>query len=184
MKRSLPLLVDAFLCVSILGSLVIVFWRDTWVILDAYLYPGDRIMSAVSSAGIFVCTQLLGELLQCGIKEREEVLHKLPFMIYLIIQDIFFLMLSIGDIACWRSIWMTVDIILESIESELARPILCSVAFLVLVLGFSSTSAVLKGYNMDGEQTTWYQLPNSYLQSIHICWREKSTNNEVCLPRG
>lgn len=142
------------------------FWRDLWTILDVYLYPDDKLWSVTWSAGIFIGTQIFGELVQSGSKNIEKSLRELPFIVYLLIQDVFFLVLCAGDVACWRAIWMTADVVLLSVGSDLGRPILCAASYLVLVMAFTSTSVVIKGYIVDGEQPTWYELPNRYLERL------------------
>ena len=154
---------DIILSVSILWSLVILFWRNTWKLFDLNLYPDDKtktlIWSAVISIGVQIFIEIVSLLFEANVKK----LKTIHYFISLIIQDIFFTIAGIGNVAMWRTYWILVDMLIEMSGSDIGLPCICVGSFIILACTCSCRSG---GLLMDGDLRNWYQLPNDIIGSI------------------
>ncbi|XP_071181147.1 uncharacterized protein [Mytilus edulis] len=162
-KKELPFVLDIILSVSILWSLVILFWRNTWKLFDLNLYPDDKtktlIWSAVISIGVQIFIEIVSLLFEANVKKMKTI----HYLISLIIQDIFFTIAGIGNVAMWRTYWILVDMLIEMSGSDIGLPCICVGSFIILACTCSCRSG---GLLMDGDLRNWYQLPNDIIGSI------------------
>ena len=162
----LPFILDVLLSVIILGSLVAALWWDVWTLMDNYLFPNDNTKTIVFSIVIFISIQLLSVLLQGLFSFTHNALQKCHYIIQLFFHDVYFIIIGMGSIACWRGIWRGVDMIIEMTGPEVGLVSVCLGSFIFLVAVCSCTSLVLKGYVMDGSVEKWYNLFNEYIGDV------------------
>ncbi|CAC5418903.1 unnamed protein product [Mytilus coruscus] len=177
-RNKIPFELDVLLCTSILGSLVVVFWRDAWKTMDNHLFPDDKLKTFIWSAVIFFSVQILAEILQFCFRKTSPHIEKSPYIMKLFIHDAYFIILGVGNVSCWRFIWIVIDKVTAMIGPDIELVSVCFTSFIFLVSAFSSTSIVSKGFIMDGSVEQWYRLPIDYIGNIRACLQDKEKKPE------
>ncbi|XP_071161403.1 uncharacterized protein [Mytilus edulis] len=177
-RNKIPFELDVLLCTSILGSLVIMFWRDAWQTMDNHLFPDDKQKTFIWSILIFFSVQILAEILQFCFRRTSPQIEKSPYIMKLIIHDAYFIFLGVGNVACWRFIWTIIDKITAFIGPDIGLGSVCFTGFIFLVSAFSSTSIVSKGFIMDASVEQWYRLPTEYIGSYRTWLQDKEKKPE------
>jgi hypothetical protein len=160
---------DILLSVSTLGSLIVVFWRDVWKIYDDHLFPEDKTQTIIFSVVVFVTIQIMAELFQILCRNTIECMGRRHYIVKLLVQDVYFILVGVGNVACWRSVWKTIDIILDMVDYDIGLAVMFLTSFVFLTVVCSCTSLVMKGFAIDGEVEKWYQFSNDFITNFRSC---------------
>lgn len=177
--RHFPYGLDVFLSISIIGSLIVVFWRDAWMVIDKHLFPEDKTKTILFSAVIFISIQILAEIFQILFRMMSDRFTKWHYIIRLLIQDVYFIVVGIGNVACWRATWKTIDAAISNIFGPVTGvPITFALSYILLVCMCSCTSVVSKGFVLDGELEKWYLFHNDFIGNVQSCIQDTEKKEE------
>uniref|UniRef100_A0A1L8D9T0 Putative conserved plasma membrane protein n=1 Tax=Nyssomyia neivai TaxID=330878 RepID=A0A1L8D9T0_9DIPT len=97
---------DTILSTLVVGPLVISYWRGTWNLMDLYLFPNDKILSASASLGIGVVGHLICTLFQDAFKHLHPNHHRITFYV---ISRLYTAIYGVICINGWRGGWQLID---------------------------------------------------------------------------
>ncbi|ESO96149.1 hypothetical protein LOTGIDRAFT_116236 [Lottia gigantea] len=151
-KKSTSLyMLDVIFTVVVIQSLVVVVWRGLWEILDLGLYPDDSLSTTLYSFLIGYSLMVIAVLVQLFIAELSKKLYQAErFVLRLVVEDVYVILLSILTVSCWRGLWYIQDLYLFTFNIELSYWVSLITGCLGLVILGTFNSVVTKGCFIDG----------------------------------
>lgn len=133
-------ILDILIGTLIITPLVITYWRGTWGLFDTYVFPDSPLFSALTSVGIGFGILFIFNVFQKKIKETlNPDIHRL---VYYILSRLYTKLFSIACVNSWRGMWRTLDILLDSKNSQLtALSVVFAFIFLIPMKTLRNLSA-------------------------------------------
>ena len=161
---------DVLFTSIIVNTVVVVFWRGVWTLLDLYLCPDDSKLSALytllASNGLaFLC--LIGRFPVWKIAKNLHTSNKV--LLKMIIEEAFLLVAGVLCVCHWRGVWLLQDVLLipeHQVLSAWTSHVIGVIA-LTLVLGFRSmvtAGCLLDNDIMHNTETCFFDL--QYIRRI------------------
>jgi hypothetical protein len=91
---------------------------------DDHLFPEDKTQTIIFSVVVFVTIQILAELFQILCRNTIECMGRRHYIVKLLVQDVYFILVGVGNVACWRSVWKTIDIILDMVDYDIGLAVM------------------------------------------------------------
>lgn len=107
--KTLARVLDILFASVIVAPLVVVFWYTSWTILDYYVFPSDRVISAGISFVIGFCGQFLVMFYQKGLEELCSTSEKRN-LLDIIVTKVFALVMAVTSVSLWRGTWIFADL--------------------------------------------------------------------------
>ncbi|CAD7085963.1 unnamed protein product [Hermetia illucens] len=140
---------DCIFSVLVVGTLVVVAWRGSWVFLDLTLYPGNPTYSAWGSLvigyGIVGLTFALQPIMRW-------TCDRLTGLWRIAVADIFLFLSFLGTINVWRGVWQLLDIYFLPDNRLLSDWLTHGLSFVLLALLNCSNSVLVRGVYIDAEE--------------------------------
>lgn len=150
-------------------QLVVFYWRGAWEVLDTYLYPDDKLMSAIVSYVIACILQLIVCIAQPFLNalyayrppdSRLTLTKQSPFSVLLsvtvrrwFLETVMYLLVNFVSVSHWRGIWMLLDLYVFPDQPDLSAGLTHVVGIVGLWLLWVGHSVTLGGCSIDGGST-------------------------------
>lgn len=143
---------DMVICYSIIGPLVVAFWRGTWGmydhIMDHLLFADNHIMSNIHALFIGGILTLLIDMFHHDLRERAGMVGSLR---HNVTRHLFSLLWGFSDILFWKGIWDQIDHIAGYGSTQAASSLLIGLTVLLLFRRLKSALSMPLGIVVDQE---------------------------------
>ena len=147
-------MLDSLLTVCVIHQLVVFYWRGAWNVLDIYLYPDNRIMSAVISLAASYVLQLILCIVQPlfnSIYVLQDNQHRMSeFCRRWLLEAVIFSLSNLVCVGHWRGVWMLLDIYVYPENPDTSAALTHIVGIVGLWLILAGHSVTLAGCPLDG----------------------------------
>lgn len=105
-KNPFLYIVDCLFTVIVMESLIVVFWRSTWTFGDLTLFPESKPLTILGSLIIGISMTVTTFTIQSSV---HSICNRLNGFWRILIADLFLLVVYVGSVNIWRSIWIFYD---------------------------------------------------------------------------
>ncbi|XP_060073423.1 uncharacterized protein LOC132553210 [Ylistrum balloti] len=176
-------IVDMMMTPLLLHTLIVVFWRGLWTLMNICLYPEDNVQSGlfslVASLALAYPTLIGQHFIMSFVKKQG---HKNKICVVLIL-NLYLVMASCLPVAHWRGIWTLQDVWLIPENKAISVWMSHTIGFLGGVLVLSAKSIPVSGCLLDRNigKDNRRLVDITYFKKIrdYICFQEnvKSQNS-------
>jgi len=143
-------ILDGIFSVTIVGSLVVLVWRGSFLYLDILMFPSNNSYSAFGSTALGYSTALFAFTLQSPLAD---FCTKVKGFWRISIMNLYTAILYVGSVNIWRGLWMLYDLYLLPGNTELSCLITHAAGLLILGMGYCSHSILVRGVYLDAEES-------------------------------
>lgn len=144
---------DALFSTVIVAPLVVVYWFTTWTILDTFIFPDDRVTSAVISFAIGLCGQFLVMFYQESLSKY--LTFKNRKHVNVVVTKIFALVIALTSINLWRGTWIFADLTSTDDNFSIALNIVQNTMIMMLSKSFRNCIAALFVVTLDESENNF-----------------------------
>ncbi|EFX65689.1 hypothetical protein DAPPUDRAFT_65344 [Daphnia pulex] len=148
-KRPHLIALDGLFSVTIVGSLVVLVWRGSFLYLDLVMFPEDAEWSAWGSTVLGYSTSLLAFALQAPLAA---VCSRATGFWRIVVMDAFTAIAYVGSVNVWRGLWNLYDIYLFPDHKVWSNLLTHAAGLIVLILCYCAHSILVRGVYLDAEE--------------------------------
>lgn len=142
-------ILDGIFSVMVVGSLVVLVWRGSFLYLDILMFPGNDVYSAWGSTIMGYSTALFAFTLQSPLAD---FCAKVKGFWRIAIMNLYTAIFYIGSVNIWRGLWMLYDLYLLPGYPTWSYLITHTGGLLILGMGYCSHSILARGVYLDAEE--------------------------------
>jgi len=143
-------ILDGIFSVTVVGSLVVLVWRGSFLCLDILMFPHNDIYSAWGSTVFGYLIALFSFTLQSPLAD---FCTKVKGFWRIAIMNLYTAIFYVGTVNIWRGIWMLYDIYLLPGHKMWSCLLTHSAGLLLLAMGYCSHSILVRGVYLDAEES-------------------------------
>ncbi|XP_034827229.1 uncharacterized protein fusl isoform X2 [Maniola hyperantus] len=153
--------VDVLFTVFIAGPLIIIYWKATWALIDMYIYPDDRLLSAIwTTAFGMIFGLLLSFFQEFGKTKLKPDAGKAK---YFILTRLYTCFAAVVNVAACRGVWNLLEFVLQDTRSIFMSTIASTLAVMALRTLRNVNSAPF-GITVDAAED-YFEAPTFYKTS-------------------
>ncbi|XP_012280811.1 uncharacterized protein LOC105699936 [Orussus abietinus] len=159
---------DAVFSASVAAPAVVGYWRGTWGLSDAYVYPENPVFSSAASIVVGFSGLFLFSLLQYLLAE---LLHPDKHrLFYYLGSRLYTALFGLCCVNAWRGAWQALDLYTELTPATVSATTLTSLLALALVRSLRNISAPPFALTLDSYRG-YFEVPTMFRVDYTKDWR-------------
>lgn len=155
---------DALFSTVIVAPLVAVYWFTTWTISDAFIFPDDRVKSAVTSFSIGFLGQFFVMFYQVPLAKY--LTFKNHKLVNVVVTKVFALVIAQTSICLWRGTWIFADLTSTDNNFTIALNIAQNAMIMILSKSFRNCNAALFVVTLDQSENC-FMVPTYFKRVVN-----------------
>lgn len=165
-------ILDAVFSATVAAPAVVGYWRGTWGLSDIYIYPGDRVLSYISSVLIGFTGLFIFNLIQHLL---DEFLHPDKHrLVYYIGSRIYTSVFGFCCVNAWRGAWQALDLYTEQTTSTVFATTAVSLLALAIMRTIRNISAPPFSLSLDSP-AGYFEVPTMF--RVNVSTRARSVTH-------
>ncbi|KAK2586637.1 hypothetical protein KPH14_011684 [Odynerus spinipes] len=164
-------ILDTIFSAIVAAPAVVGYWRGTWGLSDAYLYPGDPVLSSLISVGIGFTGLFIFSVIQ---NILNDLLHPDKHRLsYYVGSRLYTAVFGFCCVNAWRGAWQALDLYTELIPSTVFATTAVSLLALAIMRAIRNVSAPPFSLGLDScpgyfEVQTMFRVNNTRDWSLYL----------------